>query len=146
MAKLSQSLNIGVFLGVLGPLKYTLTAWYGESRFRAVAKREGCPRHVVRASPPVGELSISSGDLRMYGTRSLNGKHVHRHNPAVEEEEECTRLAGEHALALAALEWAVTPDAAQARRREGRSTEHPVHYAGRQGRQLRRGLTRSRAH
>ena len=86
----------------------------GDSRFRG--QPGGMPAARGESIIPRRGAKHSSGDLRMYGTRSLNGKHVHRYNPAIEEEEECTRLAGAHALALSALEWVVTPDAAQARR------------------------------
>ena len=86
----------------------------GESRFGG--QPGGMPAAHGESVIPRRGAKHSSGDLRMYGTRSLNGKHVHRYNPTGEEEEECTRLAGAHALALSELEWVVTPDAAQARR------------------------------
>ena len=85
----------------------------GERRFHG--QPGGMPAARGESIIPRRGAKHSSGNLRMYGTRSLNGKHVHRYNPAVEEEEECTRLAGAHALALSALERVVTPDAAQAR-------------------------------
>jgi hypothetical protein len=96
----------------------------GESRFHG--QPGGMPAARGESIIPRRGAKHSSGDLRMYGTRSLNGKHVHRYNPAVEEEEECTRSAGAHALALSALEWVVIPDAAHRQGGPQRATSRPL--------------------